>query len=42
MSQLGLTRAYAFSQKPVPPTWKDAGPDLLILKQVKAEYTKLK
>ena len=50
-SQLGLARAYA-QQQDVPKSraayealfaqWKDADPDLPILKQARAEYTKLK
>ena len=50
LSQLGLGRAYAVSWQPEKArtayqdffaTWKDADPDIPILKQAKAEYAKL-
>ncbi len=51
LSQLGLARAYAMSwdtdmaraaYQDFLTLWKDADPDLPILKQAKAEYSKLK
>ncbi len=50
LAQLGLARAYAFSGDSIKARtayqdffalWKDADPDIPVLKQAKAEYAKL-